>query len=572
MASKTKRLAVSYSRLSDPKQRKGTGARRQALAFRIFCRVHNLTPSGEVYSDTEGLSGYHGAHLKKGRLKALAEMAEDGRFEAGTVVVIEAWDRLGRLRPDKQINLIQRLVRTGISLGICRTGSIFAEDDFGTSKWDELASFVRMAYQESRQKAERVAASWDIRKRRARRRGRVITGRCPAWLRAVGKRRSKGRHFESVPERVAAVRRIFQLAANGYGHMRIVRALIEEGHFPFGDSGKWTRPYVSKILADKRVLGIYQPMKDSPKEGDPPVKDGDAIAGYYPAVIEEAEFNLALAGQTRENGRGEDKRKWHRDRKYVNCFRSLLTHARDGEGFIILNIGTGAAPNLMLTSAAGHSGRGKYITFPYLVFEEAILSLLAEVDPREVLAKADGTVGRAEVLRAKLAAVRADLAGLKADLKQGYSRAVAEVLRDKEAEEEKVASELQEEMARSARPAERTWEELPSLVQLVRAEGDPARLKLRAVLRGIVEGVWVLTVRRGARCLAAVQVRFAEGAVRDYLIDHRPNSRTRPGGWQAWSLSEALKTAQLDLRQPAHVRQLEKLLAAIDLTALEELE
>src|SRR6516225_3818449 len=100
-----RRLAVSYSRFSDGKQAKGDSQRRQDAAFKQFCTLHDLTPSGEAYRD-EGRSGYHDEHRRRGRLGELVRAAKDGAFEPASIIVIEAWDRLGRLRPDRQIELI----------------------------------------------------------------------------------------------------------------------------------------------------------------------------------------------------------------------------------------------------------------------------------------------------------------------------------------------------------------------------------------------------------------------------------------------------------------------------------
>jgi DNA invertase Pin-like site-specific DNA recombinase len=164
--------------------------------------------------------------------------------------VVEAWDRLGRLRPDKQTDLIAELLRTGVSIGICRLDDIFTEDDFGTHKWTTLAVFVQLAYQESKQKAERIAASWEKRRELAREKRQLMTRQIPAWLREVSGERVP------IPERVAALKRIFRLSAEGCGRARIVRALTDPatGAPPFGTE-KWTRPYVNKILNDRRVLG-----------------------------------------------------------------------------------------------------------------------------------------------------------------------------------------------------------------------------------------------------------------------------------------------------------------------------
>src|SRR5262249_4313294 len=144
--------------------------------FRIFCDRHNLTPLPEVYAD-RGRSGYKDEHRKKGRLGELIAAAKDGRFEPGTVVVVEAWDRLGRLRPDKQTELVAELLRTGVRIGVCRLDDIFTEEDLGTHKWTTLAVFIQLAFQESKQKAERVAASWQRRRERARKDGRLLTSR-----------------------------------------------------------------------------------------------------------------------------------------------------------------------------------------------------------------------------------------------------------------------------------------------------------------------------------------------------------------------------------------------------------
>jgi DNA invertase Pin-like site-specific DNA recombinase len=550
-------LAVSYSRFSDPKQGKGDSEDRQERDYRQFCRRHNLTPLAEVFVD-RGRSGYKDEHRKKGRFGQLVAMAKDGRFEPGTVIVVEAWDRLGRLRPDKQTDLIAELLRTGVSIGICRLDDIFTEEDFGTHKWTTLAVFVQLAYQESKQKAERVAASWDRRRARAREGGALLTGRVPAWLKVFNGK------AVPIPERVAVLKRIFHLAADGYGRARIIRTLKAEGVAPFGDSGKWTAPYVAKILNNRTALGELQPRKD---DGTP---EGPVITDYYPRVISEQEYLLARAGQDRRRGRGG-----RRDRRYVNVFQSILFHARDGEGFVLGNRGTEKNPQLILVNAAGMAGRARTCTFPYHVFEEQVLGRLKEVGPHDVFPRRGEAPSRANVLRAKLANVRHDLAQLQADLKEGYSKALAAVLREKEAEEEKAGQELQEELARSVRPAEKAWQQLPSLVDMLRKGGDEARLKLRPVLRSAVEAIRVLIVRNRGYQLAVVEVCFTGGNVRSYVIYYRPARFQKPAASHAVSWTATTPDGKPtrfgpDLSDPAGVRDAEILLLAMSPEQIEE--
>jgi DNA invertase Pin-like site-specific DNA recombinase len=574
--SSQRRLAVSYSRFSDPSQAKGDSQERQDEMFRAFCLAHNLTPCSEVFSD-KGRSGYKDEHRKKGRLGELVAAAKDDRFDPGTVVVVEAWDRLGRLRPDKQTDLVAELLRTGVSIGVCRLNDIFSEDDFGTHKWTTLAVFIQMAYQESKQKAERVAASWQRRRERAREAARagkspsrvaLLTGRLPAWMECV-----KG-EVRLIPERAAAIRRIFELSAQGYGEARIVERLTQEKVPAFGKkvvrpertrsqfSGHWTRPYVALILNDRRAVGEMQPRKLNDEPDGPPLRD------YYPAVVSEEEFLLARAGQEARGTKLKGRGRGQRQARHVNTFKGMLVHARDGEGMMMHNKGARGGDQgraMILVNTSGVEGRTPCYTFPYLVFETAVLKRLREIDPADVLPKKGKGPSRADVLRAKLRNVRQDMQGLKADLKAGYSKALAAVLREKEAEEEAVGKELQEELAKAVRPAEKAWKDLPTLADLIAREGDDARIRLRPVLRRLIEDARVLIVRRGAWAMCAVQFFFTGGARRDYLIAYRPAANQRPALFpEPRSLSPEHAT-DLDLRDPAHVARLEKALAAVEL-------
>jgi DNA invertase Pin-like site-specific DNA recombinase len=551
----TRRIAISYSRFSDPVQAKGDSEDRQEKDFRNFCRRHNLTPLSEVYID-RGRSGYRDEHRKKGRLGQLIAAAKDDRFERGTIIVVEAWDRLGRLRPDKQTELVAELLRTGVSIGICRLDDIFTEDDFGTHKWAMLSTFIMLAYQESKQKADRICSSWERRRRLARENGAVMTPQLPGWLQLVNGA------IVPIPERVAVVKRVFRQSAAGYGRARIVATLTKENVATFGDAGKWSCSYIGKILNDRRVLGELQPRKDD----DTPV--GAVLPNYYPRVVSDDDYALARAGQA---SRSTECEGWgrHRDRKYVNVFQSILTSAIDGGGFILNNHGSRAKPRLVLANSDGVAGRAKGQTFPYDVLEEAVLGQLAEVNPADVLPRQADEASRADVLRAKLAVVRQDIRDLQADLKGGYSRAISAVLREREDEEERIAGELQDELARSARPAERAWNDLPSLVGMIKKHGDEARLKIRPVLRGIVKEARLLLVRRHSWQLAAVQFFFVGDAVRSYLVVCQYPGHNRPRRWwPPWSLREVIEEGEMDLRQKADALALEAELREYDLEKL----
>jgi DNA invertase Pin-like site-specific DNA recombinase len=550
---------LSYTRFSDlHRQGDGDSQDRQDKMFRDFCQRHDLIPLLEVYAD-RGRSGYKDEHRKKGRLGQLIALAKAGGLEPGTVVVVEAWDRLGRLRPDRQTELVAELLRTGVCIGVCQLDDIFCEEDFGTHKWTTLAVFIQLAYQESKQKAERVAASWKTRREKARENGTPIRCRIPSWLELVDGK------FRPIPEKVAAIKRVFALAAEGKGFTRLLAVLRREGVPPIGRGKRckrWTRPYLRWIVTDRRVLGEFQPRD---VEGKPL---GDPIKAYYPAVVTQEEYELARATAAANGG---PRGKKTRQRRHVNVFRGLLVHAPDGESLQVRNKGTAAAPRLVLINAAGYEGRGVSRSFPYEVFEDGILSRLREVKAMDVQPSKGTGPSKADVLKARKDNIEADLASLKADVKKKYSKTLSEVIGEKEDELAQVATELQEELARSARPAAKAWDDLPGLVDLIRTAEDPAgaRLQVRLALRTVVETIAVLIVSRGSWRLCAAQVWFHGGAHRDYLLRYRTAAHRRPEQ-RLPPLDDRFEFGEdaLDLRRKEDTAALESLLTTTDLATL----
>jgi DNA invertase Pin-like site-specific DNA recombinase len=549
MTAKLQDIALSYDRFSSLLQADGDSEDRQNRAYAAFCERHQLQPAKEMFID-RGVSGFRGAHRKKGALGRLIEIAKTGVFRPKKgapryVLVVEAWDRLGRLRPDKQMALISELLRSGLKIGVCRLDDIFTEADFGTHKFTTLSVFVQLAYQESKQKSERVAASWSQRKKKARESGELATGKVPAWLTVVnGKARV-------IPERVAVIKQIFDYAIAGYGHTKIVQALNDKGIAAFGEksvsknrrrsqfSGVWTRPYVKLILNDRRVLGEFQPMKFV-EEDDQLLElpDGPVIPNYYPAIITEADFLLARKAQETRRTYGLDKLK-SRQRTYINVFARLLRHAADGEGFTLHNKGSKAKPLLILVNHVGNSGRGPTVTFPYPIFERAILSGLKEVSAKELAPRAE-VPNPLDALEARLQDLALQIASLKADLRKGYSAAITEVIREQEAEQTRLQEEKDKLQAEQANPLANDWEKFGSLAEALDSAKDPmdTRIRLQTIVSRAVKAIHLLILHRGADLLCEVQVDFhANGVRREYLIRYRTAGFRREGFWQMLTVS-----------------------------------
>jgi len=296
--------------------------------------------------------------------------------------------------------------------------------------------------------------------------------------------------------------------------------------------------------------------------------DGPVIPNYYPPVVTEAEFYTARAGAaSRSEYRG-------RVGKRPELFTGLLRHARDGDTFFAsTRVNKGVRARVLINTASAE-GQAKCYSFPAVTFEAAILSLLAEIDPQEIL---NGNNGPDETLAlaGQLAGVEAKIAELEAELLKGDVAALARVLRQLEEQKKDLAGRLAAAREKAAHPLSEAWGETKPLVTTLAAAPDPAdaRLRLRAALRRIVNSIWLLIVPRGVDRICAVQVWFSGGKChREYLIFHQVARGNRYGGskgvWLVGSVPPQAKRGEWDLRKPAQAAKLEALLCKFDLANL----
>jgi hypothetical protein len=110
--------------------------------------------------------------------------------------------------------------------------------------------------------------------------------------------------------------------------------------------------------------------------------------------------------------------------------------------------------------------------------------------------------------------------------------------------------------------------EAQSLIQMLadvqEEQREQVRRRLKGRIRELVQGLWVVIVRHGRRCLCAVQIWF-RGAdkCRHYLITHKPGTRYTEGDWGGKSLTTTAKLG--DLRKQNQPRRLQTMLATVDL-------
>jgi DNA invertase Pin-like site-specific DNA recombinase len=560
-----KHTAYSYIRFSTPEQAKGDSLRRQTEAAAEWCKRNDITLDTSTTFRDLGRSAFLGDHRsnpERHRLAVFLKMVQDGKIAKGSYLILENMDRLSREHIQPATLLALTLLQAGIRI-VQLTPEMILDGRSDMFAVMQMMMELSRGHGESARKSERVGAAWAQKKERARR-GEAQTGRgpvagmscmthkLPAWI------EERGGTLHLIPTRAALVKRMFHLAAAGYSASSIVKLFREEDAPPMGRSGRWLRSYVAQILVDRRPLGEYQPRDRNEKT------DGAPIVGYFPAVITEKEWNAARATV------GPKRLPPTRITDRVNLWSGLLIDARDGKlGYFRSPAGAKRAYDI-LVNVSYKERLAPGISFPLHVFETAVLGLLAEIDPREVI----GGIGEPDetlAIAGEIAHIEAYVAELEAELARGNVSSIAKKLREQEARLNELKGKQAEAQQKAAHPLASSWDETQTLVGVLATTENVSdtRLRIRAALRRIVESILLLIVTRGSHRLAAVQVFFTGGARRDYLIHYRTAGHGRKGGWRAstfdFAAGEKRRAGKVDLRNPQYVPAVEAALKEMDL-------
>jgi DNA invertase Pin-like site-specific DNA recombinase len=552
-------IGFSYLRYSSLPQGEGDSIRRQTAGARAWCERNGVQFDTATTMEDQGKSAFRGKHRETGVLAAFLADVEAGRIPRGSYLIVENLDRLSRENPWDAVPLLCSIVNAGISVvTLSPSEMVYKRGRDMTPLVLAVVEFGR-GHSESATKSDRVTEAWDERKRLAREGQAIVTRRLPAW---VEERDGK---LVLVPERARVVRLIFDLTTKGYGQSLIVKKLTEDNVPCFGRASGWSKAYLHKIITGRAVLGEYQPFKtkktDGPKVKEP---DGPPVANYYPAVIDQGTWDRAqIALESRKKKTG---RVGHR---VASLFTGLLWDAATQTRLGIAWQGTGRkqyrTSRRVLMSAAGMDGRAPIVTFPYAVFEEAVLKLLSEIDPADVIGEEPR--GEAAALADELAAVQRRRAQVEAELAESGDDipALVRVLRTIDAKEQELLKRLASARRAEANPRGAAWQEMKTLLDV--AADEAGRLRLRGVLAHVIESAWVLIVpidpHHGHR-LCAAQFRFAGSEeTRDYLISYHAGTRARGGTYGVNSMKFGRDAGGLDLRKRTDAKALTKLLAAL---------
>ena len=229
-----------------------------------------------------GVSGFRGRNAKRG-LGAFLEAISQGKVVPGDVLIVESLDRLSREALDDAYQLFRGILKTGVELYTREP-----ERHYTRQSLDDLIGMLEplpimsRAHEESQTKSMRGQEYWKSRRAELAKTGQGIHQVAPAWLRLSPDKTQ----FAVIPEAAAAIRLIYQLAADGFGLNPIAAKLNGDGVpsicvnvRPEKGNRYWSRAYIAKLLKDRSVLGEYQPhvIKDGKR-----VPHGDPVRGVFP--------------------------------------------------------------------------------------------------------------------------------------------------------------------------------------------------------------------------------------------------------------------------------------------------
>jgi DNA invertase Pin-like site-specific DNA recombinase len=300
MSPKTTAKAYSYLRFSTPEQSKGDSLRRQTALADEYAKRHGLTLDTELNLRDLGVSAYRGDNAAVGALGAFLRAVSDGLVPKGSVLLVEALDRISRQSARKAVRILEDIVDAGVTVVTLNDGKAYTKQGFDAGgSVDFLMAillFMRGA-EESDTKAKRLKAAW-VGKRDRASRGEVQTACVPAWIHVDGSGAKDARNakLSLIPERAALVRRMFSMFTAGAGKGVIADTFNAEKLSTWGGkrngrtAAHWHKSYVYKILTNPSVTGRFVPYIETHEAGRRVRTAQAPVEGYLPRVIDDETF------------------------------------------------------------------------------------------------------------------------------------------------------------------------------------------------------------------------------------------------------------------------------------------
>jgi len=354
-----------------------------------YVSQHGLILDTSIELNDEGISGFDGSNLEKGKLGAFLQKAKAGDIPRGSVLLVESLDRLSREQVRRATRIFNEILDHGITIVTLTDGHVYSPEkmdgeDAGMSMIMSLLTMMR-AHEESSRKSERVRAAWAT--KRSFMDETKLTSTCPQWMRISADKKS----FDLIPENVATVKRIIELQRSGVGQASIVKMFNEErvptiNYRQKGHGEGWHTSTIQKIVCNPALYGQYQQvssvMEFDAQSGQRrrmsrPV--GDPRPDYYPAIITKEEFFAVQAMREERLSRARGVK----GEAFSNLFSGLLTCGYCGSTMNVIGHKPKHLKEAKRSLVCSRAKRGlgcHFIQWNYKNFEHTVMAYLEGID------------------------------------------------------------------------------------------------------------------------------------------------------------------------------------------------
>ena len=304
----------SYMRFSSFGQADGDSMDRQEQAAVSWAQTHGYELA-EPHKDPN-YSGFKGRHRAKGALSRFLKEIADGDIERGSVLLVEAIDRLSREGYVKATKMITLILDAGITIITLEDGNEYSEAIL--DKKPDLIRTLQNKIEQANDYSKRL--SYRVQKGKEKGRAtklaakRPITRMCPSWLKVVED--ETGSRYMPIPERVEVIRDIFDQLDRDVSKLRIAKNLNERCVPQFDRAGQglkstkpkkvhgWYLTSISKIAHNRALIGEFQPTKKN--HSTKTLQVGEAVQQIYPVVIDRELFERVQLMKKPAGRRGKE--------------------------------------------------------------------------------------------------------------------------------------------------------------------------------------------------------------------------------------------------------------------------
>jgi hypothetical protein len=235
----------------------------------------------------EGVSAFKGKHAAKGQLSGFLRDVEAGKVPRGSVLVVEALDRLSREAALVAMGQFALIIGKGITIVTAKDKMEYSEASIKQNQGNLFMSLGVMI-RANEESARKSGFSRDSLHQRARawvagdRTHRVGGFPLPSWI-----RKTAAGTYELDPEYAHATRTAVNLYMSGHGMVGVTKELIEQG-LKLTPRGTFASQ-VERLVRSSSLIGELVIDVEASSEKQPAARY--VLDGYYPALLKLSQWH-----------------------------------------------------------------------------------------------------------------------------------------------------------------------------------------------------------------------------------------------------------------------------------------